>query len=77
MLDEVLLLDIYPARELPVPGVDSGMILEKIRIQKKFRTSRDTLIQDLKKLNPEVILTLGAGDIDQWPEKIVDAFTNG
>lgn len=77
LLDEVLLLDIYPARELPVHGVDSGMILEKIRIRKKFRSSGETLIEDLKKLKPEVILTLGAGDIDQWVEKIVEAFKNG
>ncbi len=64
-LDEVILLDIYPARELPIEGVDSQMILDKIRLEHKQLCRKDDLISLLSgKDGMEVVVTFGAGDID-------------
>ena len=60
---EVFLLDIYPARELPIDGVTSKIIFDKIT-SKKHLVSRNELLESLKKNQPKVFLTLGAGDID-------------
>lgn len=60
---EVFLLDIYPARELPIEGVTSKIIFDKIT-SKKHLVSRNELLESLKKNQPKVFLTLGAGDID-------------
>ncbi|HNW97312.1 MAG TPA: UDP-N-acetylmuramate--L-alanine ligase [Bacteroidales bacterium] len=65
MLDECILLDIYPARELPIKGVTSEMLLEKIKIKNKSLCTRDDLIEELVKRKLEVLVTIGAGDIDQ------------
>lgn len=73
-LDEVILLDIYPARELPIEGVTSAMLLEKIRHSSKSLLSKNELINYLLKNPPEVLLTLGAGDIDRLVEPIEAAF---
>jgi UDP-N-acetylmuramate--alanine ligase len=60
---EVFLLDIYPARELPIEGITSKIIFDKIT-SKKHLVSRNELLESLKKNQPKVFLTLGAGDID-------------
>ncbi|MCX6290430.1 MAG: UDP-N-acetylmuramate--L-alanine ligase [Bacteroidetes bacterium] len=65
LLDALILLDIYPARELPIEGVTSQMIFEKISIPDKIICSKEEVLDELKKRNPDVLLTLGAGDIDQ------------
>ncbi len=65
MLDALILLDIYPARELPMPGVTSQIIFDKVTIKDKQMCSLDDAVDVLKKRNVEVLLTLGAGDIDQ------------
>jgi len=65
MLDALLLLDIYPARELPIEGVTSEMIFEKVTIQDKTLCTLDNVPDILKGKEVEVLLTLGAGDIDQ------------
>ncbi|MCK4360988.1 MAG: UDP-N-acetylmuramate--L-alanine ligase, partial [Bacteroidales bacterium] len=70
LLDKVILLDIYPARELPIEGVSSEMILEKIKIKNKKICSNIKVFEELKNNKPEVLLTLGAGDIDQLVEPI-------
>lgn len=69
-LDQVVLLDIYPAREQPIEGVDSQMLLNKIQIKEKYLCSKQSLVSLLKQLNPEVLLTMGAGDIDRLVETI-------
>jgi UDP-N-acetylmuramate--alanine ligase len=74
MLDDIILLDIYPAREKPIEGVDSAMLLRRIRTQKKTLCARENLIDELVYRNPEVLLTLGAGDIDQLVSPIIKAF---
>ena len=63
LADEVLLLPIYPARELPIEGVSSEMILEKVKCGEKQIYSKENLINSLQMLNFEVLLTVGAGDI--------------
>ena len=70
LLDKVILLNIYPARELPIEGVSSEMILEKIKIKNKKICSNSKVFEELKNNKPEVLLTLGAGDIDKLVEPI-------
>ena len=69
LLDEVILLDIYPARELPIEGVNSNMILENIKVPASL-CSKEELIEVLKSKELDVLLTLGAGDIDKLVEPI-------
>jgi UDP-N-acetylmuramate--alanine ligase len=70
LLDQVILLPIYPARELPIPGVNSQMLLDKISDTPKKLMDKSDLLTHLKSSAPEVLLTLGAGDIDQLVEPI-------
>lgn len=63
--DEVILLDIYPARELPMEGVTSKLILDKIEKGKpKYLSDKKNLCNLISNTKPEVVLTLGAGDIN-------------
>lgn len=64
MADEVLLLDIYPARELPIEGVTSEMIKEKMTIADIKTFVKDDVLTYFDKHTPEVLLTVGAGNID-------------
>ncbi|KAB2914196.1 MAG: UDP-N-acetylmuramate--L-alanine ligase [Bacteroidetes bacterium] len=66
LLDEVILLDIYPARELPIDGVTSEIIFDKITTAAKTLCTKDEFLAVIKNKQPEVLLTLGAGDIDQF-----------
>ncbi|PLX03026.1 MAG: UDP-N-acetylmuramate--L-alanine ligase [Marinilabiliales bacterium] len=61
--DEIILLDIYPARELPRPGVDSNLILGKIKNKNKRLLSKEELKKYVKEENIELLVSLGAGDI--------------
>lgn len=70
LLDEVALLDIYPAREKPIPGASSRMILDLMHIRQKHLLGKDEVAAFLKKRKPRILLTLGAGDIDQMVEPI-------
>ena len=70
LLDEVLLLDIYPARELPIEGVSSSMLLNKISNECKELLSKEELVESIADRKLEVLLTLGAGDIDELIEPI-------
>jgi len=73
LLDEVLLLDIYPAREKPIRGVTSRLLLDQIKLERKKLINKDEVIRELKKDPPEVLLTLGAGDIDLLVKPVTDA----
>ncbi len=77
LLDEVWLLPIYPAREKPIPGVTSQMLLDLMKIKNKRLIEKSDVVETLKKQAPEIIMTLGAGDIDQLVKPITDAFTEG
>ena len=71
LLDEVILLDIYPAREAPIPGVSSRLIYDHLRpgIQKTM-CHKEALLELLKSKPVEVLITLGAGDIDNYVPQI-------
>lgn len=63
--DELILLDIYPARELPIEGVTSSWLLDKIDNTNKKLVSKHNLISEIRKSSCQVILTIGAGDIGE------------
>jgi len=64
-LDELILLDIYPARELPIEGVDSDLILRDVKLKNKTLCSKENLLPLLKEKDLDVLVTFGAGDIDK------------
>ncbi|HEX7414241.1 MAG TPA: UDP-N-acetylmuramate--L-alanine ligase [Bacteroidia bacterium] len=70
MLDECLLLNIYPARELPIEGITSSMLLSKMKSTNKRVLQKNEVLTYLKEHNTQVLLTLGAGDIDTLVEPI-------
>jgi len=70
LLDDLILLDIYPARELPIEGVTAEMILNKVTIPNKTLCRKAEVINELNARKIEVLLTLGAGDIDQLVEPV-------
>jgi UDP-N-acetylmuramate--alanine ligase len=70
LLDETWILDIYPARELPIEGVKAEMILDRMSLKNKKMVGRNELTELLKRSTPEVFLTMGAGDIDLLVEPI-------
>lgn len=71
--DEVFLLDIYPARELPMEGVTSSWLLSKIDNQHKKLIQKSELISEIKTSNADVVLTIGAGDIGALIKNIKEA----
>lgn len=73
LLDEVILLDIYPARELPIEGVTSELIYDNLRPGiEKTMCHKEDLIELLKTKNIEVLITLGAGDVDNYVTPIYE-----
>lgn len=64
MCDEVILLPVYPARELPMEGVSSEMILKKMILKDKMVLSKEGMKQWVKEKQPELLVMAGAGDID-------------
>ncbi|HXB42111.1 MAG TPA: UDP-N-acetylmuramate--L-alanine ligase [Bacteroidia bacterium] len=70
MLDECILLDIYPAREKPIPGITSQMLLDKMKSTNKKLVQKNEVIEFLKTHDTKVLMTLGAGDIDTLVEPI-------
>lgn len=71
-LDEVVLLDIYPARELPIEGVSSQIIFDEITNENKTLITKKELLECLKSKQFDVLLTVGAGDIDTYLPQIVE-----
>ena len=61
--ENILLLDIYPAREEPLEGVTSEWLLDKVTSSNKKLISKEQILSEIKKQDPEVLLTMGAGDI--------------
>jgi len=70
LLDRLILLDIYPARELPIPGVTAEMIFNKVTIRDKVMCSKENLLEILRNTGFDVLITLGAGDIDKFVDPI-------
>lgn len=70
LADRVILLDIYPARELPIEGVTSAALLERITSKNKMLCSKEELLDTIKSIEPELVMTVGAGDIDRFVPQI-------
>lgn len=77
LLDEVILVDIYPARELPIPGVNSKLIYDNLRpgIEKQMCHKED-ILELVKKSQFDVLISLGAGDIDNYVPEITEILKN-
>ncbi|MFM2307455.1 MAG: hypothetical protein RLZZ367_2124, partial [Bacteroidota bacterium] len=65
-VDEVVLLDIYPARELPVEGVTSSLIFDQLTCPEKSLITKGELTDFVQRNSFEVLVTIGAGDIDKY-----------
>ncbi len=72
LADEVVLLDIYPAREEPIPGVTSQIIFDKMNVEKKTLIPLKDLIPTIKNRNFDILLTAGAGDIGAEVPRLVE-----
>ena len=70
LMDEVILLDIYPAREKPMEGVTAVLIFDQMQIKQKRLCKKENVLSALKGKEYEILLTIGAGDIDQLVEPI-------
>ena len=73
MSDELIILDIYPARELPIEGVNADMILALMKITDKRKLGKQEAIDIIKNEKPALLLTVGAGDIDQLVQPLKHA----
>ena len=76
LADELLLLDIYPAREMPIEGVNSEMLLIQVVDCEKSLLKKSDLVEELTNPKRELLLTLGAGDIDQFVEPLKHYYVN-
>jgi UDP-N-acetylmuramate--alanine ligase len=66
MLDVLILMEIYPAREDPIPGVSSSLIFNKVNLREKYLVSWEQVLKVVVELDPELLVTMGAGDISQF-----------
>jgi UDP-N-acetylmuramate--alanine ligase len=71
--DEVILLPIYPARELPIEGITSSWLLDKMTNNHKKVVSKSDLIAEIMKSEAKIIVTIGAGDIGELVQPIKEA----
>ncbi|MCF8225714.1 MAG: UDP-N-acetylmuramate--L-alanine ligase [Bacteroidales bacterium] len=70
LLDELILLDIYPAREEPLPGISSDIIFQYVNLKEKVLVRNEQLMSVLRERDPEILLTMGAGNIDRLVEPL-------
>lgn len=70
MADDLILLDIYPAREKPIEGVTSQALLEKIKLNDKCLCPKERLLDLIAERKPELLVTMGAGNIDRLVEPL-------
>lgn len=75
-VDELVLLDIYPARELPIAGVSSAIIYDKINHADKRQCRKEEVLGLVAALRPELLITAGAGDIDTLVEPLKELLSN-
>ena len=76
LADELFLMDIYPARELPMPGVSSALIFKDAQCKEKYNCTKENLLNLLKSKKFELIVTVGAGDIDTFVNPIKSLITS-
>jgi UDP-N-acetylmuramate--alanine ligase len=70
LLDQIVLLDIYPARELPIEGVTSGLIFNQIKNKNKVICAKTDLVGLAAGFKPGIVIMMGAGDIDTLVEPV-------
>ena len=70
LADELILLDIYPARELPIEGITSQALLNKVQTNNKRLCQKADLVALIANEKPELLVTMGAGDIDRFVEPL-------
>lgn len=75
-VDNLLLLEIYPARELPLAGIDAQYLLDMITLTDKEICGKDLVLERIKHRKPELLLTVGAGDIDTLIQPLKNLLTN-
>lgn len=75
-LDQLILLDIYPAREEPIAGVSSQVLLEKVNLDKKTLCTKAQLLKQVVQSEYDIIMTLGAGDIDRCVQPLKEGILN-
>lgn len=66
LADRLLLMEIYPAREKAIPGITSSALLEKVSCKEKFICQKEELLEMVKNIKPQLLITMGAGDIDRF-----------
>jgi UDP-N-acetylmuramate--alanine ligase len=76
LFNKVYLLDIYPARELPIPGVTSQLIFDSLDVEEKTLCTKEELTELLANDTIEVLVTIGAGDIDRIRGPLVEWVKN-
>lgn len=76
LADETIMMNIYPAREIPIEGVTSAMIMKKMKNPNRQLVDDRTLVDTIAKTDAEVILTIGAGNIDRFVLPIKDMLEN-
>jgi UDP-N-acetylmuramate--alanine ligase len=76
MSDELIMLDIYPAREPAIEGVDADMILNRMKLPDKRKCGKQETVDLVRIRKPELLLTVGAGDIDQLVAPLKNALEN-
>lgn len=76
LADEVILLNIYPAREQPIPGVTSEIIFRDIKCANKVICDKTDLINTIKNYNFDILLTVGAGDVCNYLPQICEVIKN-
>lgn len=76
LADEVILLPVYPAREEPIPGVDSNMIARLMKKSHRVMENKEAVLKWVDENEPELLITAGAGDIDQLTENITNTLRN-
>lgn len=75
LLDFLILLDIYPAREEPIPGITSSFLMDLVPGDRKVLLAKEELLPYLEAMKPELLLTIGAGDIDRFVPQIENLFS--
>lgn len=70
MADLIIVLPIYPARELPIPGVSSEMLLERMKLKNKMTLDKQAMLEWMKENKPALVVMAGAGDIDALVEPV-------
>lgn len=72
--DSVILVDLYPAREKPIPGISSKTIFDLVKCEDKEMISKDDFVNRLKNRNFDILLTAGAGDLNRYVPELASAY---